>query len=324
LRVSSSVSPVWFSKLGMSIPASGSVHSTIGISPGAMPPSALRVRNAGSRVFETAQVEGLFRYCSRVVETANCPYHIGDGCRFQHPAHRAPDAAQRGACGRSGDVRVDLAALVARGWDPGRRVFAPAADDPLFGYHLCERVRCPRAGDSDRARALGLCEPCTRSFLRSAQLAATGGPQTLAQFKATGLRRYVQAETEQTLCLVCRTPGHERIATNRGLCRECNRLRHARGQSIAELVAGDQRFAPARPRRSFGRCLVDGCGRWAWTGERLCKCCRMRQRKIPAVERPTLDAAVHEQIAEAVKAKGPGEIAQLMAGPETWTVAGRG
>jgi integrase len=193
-------------------------------------------------------------------------------------------------------ARVDLAALVARGWDPGRRVFAPAADDALFGYHLCERVRCPRAGDSDRARALGLCEPCTRSFLRSAQLARTGEPQTLAQFKATGLRRHVQAETEQTLCLVCRTPGHERIATNRGLCRECNRLRHARGQSIAGLVAGDERFAPARPRKSFGRCLVDGCGRWAWTGERLCKCCRMRLRKIPAVERPTLEQFV---------AKGP-------------------
>lgn len=61
-------------------------------------------------------------------------------------------------------AKVDLPALIARGWDPESRVFAPPADDPLFGYHACERERCPRAGASDRERALGLCEPCTKRF----------------------------------------------------------------------------------------------------------------------------------------------------------------
>jgi integrase len=183
-------------------------------------------------------------------------------------------------------LRVDLPALVARGWDPERRVFAPAPDDALFGYHLCERVRCPRAGESDRSRALGLCEPCTKRF---AELSTrTHDPVTLARFNATALRRHFQAETEQTLCLVCCTPGHERGPRLQGLCSDCSRLCRDRGQSVAAHVAGDERFAPARPRPSFGRCLVDGCRRWGATGEGLCAACRERLRRIPEAERPTM------------------------------------
>ena len=48
LRAASSVSPVWLSRFGMSMPASGSVHSTTRTSPAAIPPSAFLVRNAGS------------------------------------------------------------------------------------------------------------------------------------------------------------------------------------------------------------------------------------------------------------------------------------
>ena len=48
LCVVSSVSPVWLSRFGISMPASGSVHSTTRMSPAAMPPSAFLVRSAGS------------------------------------------------------------------------------------------------------------------------------------------------------------------------------------------------------------------------------------------------------------------------------------
>lgn len=182
--------------------------------------------------------------------------------------------------------RVDLPALIARGWDTECRVFAPAADDPLFGYRLCERVRCPRAGESDRSRALGLCEPCTMRFVMLGK--QTPGAPTLAQFKATALRRHAQAETEQTLCLVCCTPGHERAPAFAGLCKSCSRLSRDRGQTPAEHVAGDARYAPAQPRASFGRCLVHGCRRWGATDERLCHACRKRLHRIPAAERPSL------------------------------------
>lgn len=203
------------------------------------------------------------------------------------PAAAAAPAAQTVEL-RMLRLRVDLAALVARGWDPERRVFAPAADDPLFGYHLCERVRCPRAGESERARALGLCEPCTKRF---GQLSTRPhDPVTLEEFKATALRRHAQAETEQRLCLVCCTPGHERAPQLQGLCSDCSRLSRDRGQSPAEHVAGDERFAPATPRASFGRCLVDGCRRWATTGAGLCSACRKRLRRTGEAERPSIEA----------------------------------
>ena len=81
--------------------------------------------------------------------------------------------------------------------------------------------------------------------------------------------RLAQADREEELCLVCRTPGHERAARNNGLCAECSRQRHDRGQTIEAFVAG-MTGAGRQPRRSFGRCMVDGCRRWAITDERLC------------------------------------------------------
>jgi integrase len=190
-------------------------------------------------------------------------------------------------------AKVDLRALIARGWDPDWRVFAPPADDPLFGYHACERATCPRAGTSDRARALGLCDPCTRDYL-ARRRGLRGAPMPLEQFKARPLLRLAQAEREQRLCLVCRTPGHERAAQATGLCSECSRMRHARGQTVEAFVAGDDRFPPAPPRRSFGRCLVDRCRRWATTEERLCAVCRRRWRKNPVDSRPPVEQFVAE------------------------------
>ena len=50
--------------------------------------------------------------------------------------------------------------------------------------------------------------------------------------------RLAQAEREQALCLVCRTPGHERAAQASGLCSECSRMRHDRGQTVEAFVNG--------------------------------------------------------------------------------------
>jgi integrase len=183
--------------------------------------------------------------------------------------------------------KVDLSALIARGWNPDSRVFAPAADDPLFGYHRCERVRCPRAGESRRARALGLCDACAKNFFRRAEQATgTGEPETLEAFKALPLRRHVQAQKE-ALCLVCRTPGHERGARTLGLCVDCDRHRRARRQTVEEFVAGHPRLGAPKPRPSFGRCRVDDCQRWAISDLSFCRVCHRRWLNIPPANRPS-------------------------------------
>ena len=167
-------------------------------------------------------------------------------------------------------------------------MFAPPADDPLFGYHRCERVRCPRAGESRRARALGLCDPCATNFLRRVEkTAGTGEPETLERFKRRPLRRHAQAEKE-ALCLVCCTPGHERGARTLGLCVDCDRHRRARRQTVEAFVAGHPRLGVPQPRPSFGRCLVDDCRRWAISDLGFCRVCHRRWQNIPTADRASV------------------------------------
>ncbi len=193
-----------------------------------------------------------------------------------------PDGAELGRL----KLKVDLRALVARGWDPESRVFAPRADDSLFGYRRCERVRCPRAGESRRARELGLCDPCAKNFLvRVANTAGTDEPETLEGFKTRPLRRHDQANKE-ALCLVCRTPGHERGARTKGLCVDCDRHRRARRQNVEAFVAGHPRLGVPQPRPTFGRCLVDDCRRWAISDLGFCQVCSGRWAKIRVEKRP--------------------------------------
>ena len=184
--------------------------------------------------------------------------------------------------------KVDLPGLVERGWDPESRVFAPPADDPLFGYHRCERVRCPRAGESRRAPALGLCDPCATNFLRRVEkTAGTGERESLEPFKRQPLRRLAQAEKD-ALCLVCCTPGHERGARTLGLCVDCDRHRRARRQTVEAFVAGHPRLGVPQPRPSFGRCLVDDCRRWAISELGFCRVCQCRWRNIPVADRASV------------------------------------
>jgi integrase len=206
---------------------------------------------------------------------------IAARARIVGPAPEAVELARLKA-------KVDLRALTTRGWDPQRRVFVPPADDPLFGYQSCERYGCPRAGSYDRARTLGLCDQCARNYLARIR-GYRAVPLTLEEFKARPPLRVAQAGREQRLCLVCCTPGHERASQASGLCSECSRMRHDRGQTVEEFVAGDGRFPPARSCGSFGRCLVNGCRRWATTDERLCAVCRRRWRKQPPDRRSSFE-----------------------------------
>jgi integrase len=109
--------------------------------------------------------------------------------------------------------------LRRRGWDPDREVFAPSAEDPVFGYASCASVPV-------RSKPVG------------------GG-----------------------LCLVCRTPGHERPVRGGGLCTACMAAARDRGQSIAAYVGGGVHFAPARPRPTFGTCAARACVRVAHRAE---------------------------------------------------------
>jgi integrase len=172
---------------------------------------------------------------------------------------------------------LDVTALVARGWDPERHVFAPSPDDPLFGWAACERSGCGRGARGPAARRLGLCELCLVNYRSRYQ-----GQLSVTEYK----RRPVMREVDRELCLVCRTPGHQRPAQRQGLCNACSRLRRSRGVSVAVFVAGDDRSPPAAPRPSLPLCDVLDCDQWVEYG-RLGLCGRCYQRW--SRERPSLD-----------------------------------
>lgn len=157
---------------------------------------------------------------------------------------------------------VDPRLLARHGWDDAKRRFAPSAEDPVFGYELCIVVGCV-----DAALKRGLCTACDR------RLDKMGGER--AAFVAMARPQAPFDEDGPGLCLVCRTPGHERPAVGpNGLCRTCEGRRRWRRQSVQALVDGDDRFAPAEPLASFGRCARSGCGRWAAFEESsLCNRC---------------------------------------------------
>jgi hypothetical protein len=148
---------------------------------------------------------------------------------------------------------LDVAALVARGWDAERHVFAPSPDDPLFGSAPCERSGCGRGARGPAARRLGLCELCLVNYRSRYQ-----GQLSVTEYK----RKPVAREVDRELCLVCRTPGHRRPAQDKGLCSACSRLRRSRGVSVAAFVAGDDRYPPGRPCRSLRLCDVVDCHQW--------------------------------------------------------------
>ncbi len=79
----------------------------------------------------------------------------------------------------------------------------------------------------------------------------------------------VRSENPKRLCLVCRTPGHERPAAAHGLCYSCLSQAGNRGQSVEAYIVGDERWPLARPRDTFGMCRM-ACDALAVGGDGLC------------------------------------------------------
>ena len=150
---------------------------------------------------------------------------------------------------------LDLPRLLGAGYDPASQVMRPPADHPVLGYELCPVVGCMAAVVAGR-----LCYGCRQRFRRF-----DGAFEEFVEIpRVFALSR----RGEQRLCIVCRSPGHERPAAGRnGLCLSCDSGRRLRGQAVDEYAAS------AVPRRSFGRCAR--CERWAaYDAPRLCTACR--------------------------------------------------
>jgi integrase len=153
---------------------------------------------------------------------------------------------------------LDLGRLNAWGWDSQAQVLTLTADQPLLGYRRCAVAGCPREVCAKRRICSG-CLPLWR---------ASGLP--LDDFLAVPTTRCEAGEDR--LCLVCRTPGYERVARRWGLCVACDNERQWQGQTVAAFVGdGEGELPPAQPRPTFGACKVVACHRLA-VGERgLCQ-----------------------------------------------------
>jgi integrase len=156
---------------------------------------------------------------------------------------------------------VDLAALIERGWDPERRRFVPAPQDPLFGYSRCPVRGCQNVTEHT-ATAL-----CTRCQHRYGRWSRAYPDRSLDAFLAEVTQ--VRSENLERLCLVCRRPGHERPAAAHGLCYSCLSQAGNRGQSVEAYIAGDERWPPAAPRETFGMCRM-ACDALAAGSDGLC------------------------------------------------------
>ena len=150
---------------------------------------------------------------------------------------------------------LDLPRLIEAGYDPCAEVIRPPADHPVLGYELCPVAGCMAALVAGR-----LCYGCRQRFRRF--------DGSFEEFIAISRVFALSRRGEQRLCIVCRTPGHERPAGGRnGLCLSCDSVRRTRGQTVAEYAAS------AVPRSSYGRCVR--CERWAaFNAPRLCTACR--------------------------------------------------
>jgi len=169
---------------------------------------------------------------------------------------------------------IDWAGLGRLGFDPDAEVFAPHADDPVFGFTECKAASCDQVAPT----SLGLCWRCT-------QLWHAAAPGTDFERFCETVPDRVRQRRGAALCRVCRTPGHERPVRAHGLCDGCEKAMAKRGQSPDEYVLGDAEFPPASPRPSFGRCMVATCSRFAWRARPTL--CEPHHTKWRSTGRPT-------------------------------------
>jgi hypothetical protein len=160
--------------------------------------------------------------------------------------HAAGSRAEASAPDYHARVRAQLdpGVLAAAGWDGAAAVLGPPPDHPQLGWTPCRR--CGR-----QAASTGLCRRC----------AGYGSPVRLEH---------------QPLCLICRTPGHERPADSNGLCKACAATARNNGLTAEQYRTGTPGHPAARPRPTFGHCAAAVCEYWAWTEDGLCK--RHRRR----------------------------------------------
>ncbi len=171
-------------------------------------------------------------------------------------------ATRAAAVGIDRDEKIDVGSLIdwdelaRRGWHPDREVFAPNAEDPVFGFAVCASANCEQMAHHP---GLVLCRRCLTSWEYSPS--------------GTSVEEFCQRAPARIrpagggLCLVCRTPGHERPVRGGGLCTACMAAARDRDQSVAAYVAGDAYFLPAAPRPTFGVCAALACVRLAHRAE---------------------------------------------------------
>ena len=151
---------------------------------------------------------------------------------------------------------IDWAELRQRGWGPEREVFEPGSEDPVFGSARCATVNCDQVVHHP---GTGLCFRCRKPWDASP-------PEVSFEEFCQTAPACARPVGVQQLCLACRTPGHERPVRGQGLCYACATAARDRDQTVAEYVAGDDRFPPAVPRPTFGKCVAGACVRWAHRG----------------------------------------------------------
>lgn len=160
--------------------------------------------------------------------------------------------------GRLPDL-IDWDLLASFGYDDATRIINPPDDHRVFG-----RTRCVVAGcDYIRWTPRGdlMCGGCRWARKRAKDDEASAADLLARRRPASG----------NALCLVCRTPGHERPAGGASpLCRSCNALRALRRQTVDAYVAGDDRYPAAEPRETYGVCRAARCRRWAAFRTDLC------------------------------------------------------
>jgi len=119
---------------------------------------------------------------------------------------------------------LDLPRLIEAGYIPAAEVIRPPVDHPVLGYELCPVAGCMAAVVRGR-----LCYGCRQRFKRF--------DGAFEQFVEIPRVFALSRRGEQRLCIVCRTPGHERPAHGRnGLCLSCDSTRRSRGRTVAEYL----------------------------------------------------------------------------------------
>ena len=199
---------------------------------------------------------------------------------------------------------LDGTLLASAGWNEKILLLEPDQDHPVLGYRACAVNGC-----EDAVLKAPMCPACGRRYEKE-------GKPPIDTFLALPRPARRGTSRQNELCLVCRTPGHERPANGpTGLCVTHEGTRRWREQEVSAFVDGDATWSAATGLATFGRCMRRGCDRWAINSKGLCNRCALdwrSQRKRPGVE---IDAVAWRAKTPLVRA-GSGRLVDLAAVPE--------